>query len=77
MKVGEFQDKIGVGAGSYSRFMSQNGPQKGIESDTFWAAAEFFKKRQVAGLPVVPRKKKVKKEDDSAATANSKNASGG
>ena len=56
MKVGEFQDKLDITSGSYLRFMSQNGPTKGMGSDTFMAAYEFFKKREVAGVKM-PRKR--------------------
>ena len=66
MKVGEFQDKLGVSPNSYSRFLSQNGAQKGMESDTFWAAAEFFKRREIAGL-TMPRAKKAKNVSNHAA----------
>ncbi|KAK4934767.1 hypothetical protein LTR10_024043 [Elasticomyces elasticus] len=58
MKVGEFQDKIGISANSYSRFLGQNG-QKGAESDTYTAAHDFFKRRELAGLKM-PRQKKAK-----------------
>ncbi len=61
MKVGEFQNKFGIGSGSYSRFMSQNGPDKGMQSDTFWITAEFFKRRELAGLkmPRATKKRKI------------------
>ncbi|MCJ1251560.1 hypothetical protein MMC30_008795 [Trapelia coarctata] len=62
MKVGEFQSAIGVTTGSYARFMKQNGPQSGYGSDTYEAAATFFKKRELQGI-MMP-KKKVKKADE-------------
>jgi hypothetical protein len=61
MKVGEIQKKIGVSASSYSAFLAQNGPSKGMESNTFLGAAEFFKRRELAGLKM-PRARKVKTE---------------
>lgn len=68
MKVGEFQDKLGVKAGSYGRFMGQNGPDKGMGSETFWAAAKFFKQREIAGvkMPSASRKKAKTTGFDSA-----------
>jgi len=61
MKVGEFQSAIGVTTGSYARFMKQNGSQSGNGSDTYEAAATFFKKRELQGIKMP--KKKVKKTD--------------
>ncbi|KAJ9616442.1 hypothetical protein H2200_000160 [Cladophialophora chaetospira] len=66
MKVGEFQTKIGVGSGSYNRFMSQNGPDKGLQSETFGKAAEFFKRRELAGLKMPSSNKKRKTAGDTA-----------
>lgn len=67
MKVGEFQKKIDVGSASYQRFMYQGG-DAGAYSDTYVAAAEFFKKRQLAGIPI--SRKKVKADTTSDADAN-------
>lgn len=63
MKVGEFQDKLGVSSNSYLRFMGQNGVNKGAESATYVAGWLFFKKREMAGLKM-PKKKKAKTADN-------------
>lgn len=62
MKVGEFQKAIGVGTGTYQRFMRMSGAYKGECSDTYWAAARFFKKRELQGLKaaIPPKAKKAK-----------------
>ena len=62
MKVGEFQSKLGVSSKGYNDFMKQSGPMKGTGSDTYYAAFEFFKKRELAGVKM-PRKK-VKTDDN-------------
>jgi hypothetical protein len=62
MKVGQFQDKLGVSSKSYGEFMGQNGPDKGAFSSTYHAGWEFFKKLELAGVKM-PRKKKAKTED--------------
>lgn len=72
MKVGEFQNAIGVSAGAYSRFMGQNGAFKGEGCATFDNAFVFFKKRELQGLPLkganvatsAPVAKKVKKNEE-------------
>jgi hypothetical protein len=71
MKVGEFQKELGITSTGYSRFMAQNGPRKGLESDTFWAAAEFFKRRELAGvkMPRAPKKAKTASSDSGNAAA--------
>ena len=76
MKVGEFQDKIGISPNSYSRFLGQNG-QKGAESDTYTAAHYFFKRRELAGLKM-PRQKKAKTDtaDKSKSNDNSTDTKG-
>lgn len=68
MKVGEFQKKIGVSSNSYQGFMHQNGPDKGVGSDTFFKAWKFFKKRQLQGKP--PPRKKAKASGASAGSAS-------
>jgi hypothetical protein len=70
MKVGEFQKKLEVSSSSYSNFMGQNGAMKGMESDTFMGACEFFMKRELAGLKM-PRAKKAKTASSSSGTADS------
>lgn len=67
-KVGEFQREIGVSGKAYQSFMSRTGTWDGEGCDTYWKAANFFKKRELAGLPLaVPKAKKPK----TAATAGS------
>jgi hypothetical protein len=56
MKVGEFQNELGVSSKGYGEFMKQSGPEKGTGSNTYYAAFEFFKKRELAGVKM-PRKK--------------------
>ncbi len=78
MKVGEFQDKLGVSGNSYRNFLGQNGNTKGMESDTYYAASEFFKKRELAGVKM-PRKKaktaEAKDIKDKSVTGGKKSAS--
>lgn len=56
MKVGEFQNELAVSSKGYGDFMKQSGPEKGTGSNTYYAAFEFFKKRELAGVKM-PRKK--------------------
>lgn len=63
MKVGEFCKALDVSDRSYYAFMKQNGPNNGTGSDTFMAAFEFFKKREIAGLKM-PTAKKAKTTAD-------------
>ncbi|KAL1600561.1 hypothetical protein SLS60_006947 [Paraconiothyrium brasiliense] len=58
MKVGEFQKAINVTSNAYSRFMGQNGPEKGIDSSVYDAAWAFFKKRELRGIKM-PKKQKT------------------
>ena len=76
MKVGEFQDKLGVSASSYSSFMGQNGNTKGLYSDTFGSAAEFFKRRELAGvkMPRATKKAKATATNDAGAAGSDKSA---
>lgn len=64
MKIGEFQDTLGVSSQAYSRFMGQNGKEKGLGCDTYVQAHRFFKKRELLGIKLP--KKKVKKADVAA-----------
>ncbi|KAI8941127.1 hypothetical protein NX059_002366 [Plenodomus lindquistii] len=57
MKVGEFQKAVNITPNAYSRFMGQNGPEKGMESSVFPAAWAFFKKREMLGIKPTPTKK--------------------
>jgi hypothetical protein len=65
MKVTQFQREIGVTSSSYTSFMGQNGPDKGSQSNVYWKAFRFFKKRDLQGIKA-PRKK-VKKDVEEAA----------
>jgi hypothetical protein len=58
MKIGEFQNAINVTGVAYSRFMGQNGPQKGMGSSVYEAAWAFFKKRELRGIKM-PKKQKT------------------
>lgn len=58
MKVDEFCDAIGVSGNGYRRFMAMNGKDQGAGSDTYVAAWEFFKKRDMAGVKT-PKKQKT------------------
>ncbi|EAW11971.1 uncharacterized protein ACLA_007300 [Aspergillus clavatus NRRL 1] len=60
MKIGEFQNAIGVTSRSYLDFMGQSGRDKGAGSATYINAARFFKKRELRGIKP-PRKKRVTK----------------
>lgn len=61
MKVGEFQREIDVSSRGYGNFMSRNGTWDGEGCDTYVNAAVFFKKRELAGLPLqVPKAKRAK-----------------
>jgi hypothetical protein len=62
MKVGEFQQALGVSSNAYSRFMGQSGRDKGSGSDTYIEAFKFFKKRELQGIKAP--KKKVKKAEE-------------
>lgn len=68
MKVGEFQKAIGASPVVYSRFMSQNGPNKGSNSSVYPNAAMFFKKRQLRGIKT-PTKDAAPKANEPAAAA--------
>ncbi|KAI5856850.1 hypothetical protein BZA05DRAFT_471014 [Tricharina praecox] len=57
MKVKEFQDAIGVGSGSYARFMAQHGRWDGMGNNTMAGAYKFFKKREAQGI-AMPKKRK-------------------
>jgi hypothetical protein len=80
MKVGEFQQAIGVSSKAYSSFMNRTGTWDGEGCDTYWKAAVFFKKRELLGLPlkaVKDRKKKAKlTTSDAAGDAGSTSAAG-
>lgn len=55
MKVGDFCKAIGVSNKSYNDFLRQTGRDKGMSSNTYVGALQFFHKREAAGAPP-PRK---------------------
>ncbi|KAE8137804.1 hypothetical protein BDV38DRAFT_246249 [Aspergillus pseudotamarii] len=61
MKVGEFQDAIGVSSRSYNAFLKMSGQMKGSESNTYLYAHRFFVKRELQGV-TEPKKKPVSKQ---------------
>lgn len=65
MKVGEFQNAIGVSSKSYSGFMGKSGPNGGSNFAAYHAAWAFFKKRELQGIKE-PKKKVAKKEENKA-----------
>jgi hypothetical protein len=66
MKVGEFQKTINVTSTTYSRFMTQHGQFKGVESSVYLAAWAFFKKREMRGIKTTANKKAKKNEGERA-----------
>lgn len=75
MKVGDFCKAIHVSNNAYNRFMQHSGATKGMQSDVFMAATEYFAKRDKAGLklPTANSKNKKAKTD----SAGGKAAGGG
>lgn len=69
MKIGKFQEALGVNSKGFNNFLALVGRTKGIRSNTYYAASTFFKKREAQGIK--PIKKRVKKgeekEDDLSA----------
>lgn len=60
-KVGEFQREIDVSSRGYSNFMNRSGTWDGRGCETYIKALAFFKRRELAGLPLkVPNAKKPK-----------------
>ncbi|KAI5462129.1 hypothetical protein BGZ63DRAFT_383056 [Mariannaea sp. PMI_226] len=77
MKVGEFQNAIGVSSRSYGSFMNRTGTWDGEHTDTYYKANAFFKKREIQGLPLkAPKPKKAKTAEGGAkgTTTTTKNA---
>ncbi len=58
MTKGAFCTAIGVSSKSLNGFLTQHGRDKGMGFDSYLAAWEFFKKREIAGLPM-PKKQKT------------------
>jgi hypothetical protein len=57
MAVGEFKKQCNLTSPAYTRFMAQNGPDKGSGSSVYYAAWAFFKKRELKGIKLKPNKK--------------------
>ncbi|KAJ1716312.1 hypothetical protein NYO67_1576 [Aspergillus flavus] len=60
MKIGEFQEAIGVSSRSYNTFLKMTG-EKGSESNTYFHAHRFFLKRELQGIKE-PKKKPASKQ---------------
>jgi hypothetical protein len=76
-KVGEFQQELGVSSRAYHSFMNRTGTWDGEHCDTYRQAAIFFKKRELAGLPLaVPKAKKPKTAATAGKGATAKGATG-
>ncbi|KAE8383863.1 hypothetical protein BDV26DRAFT_250923 [Aspergillus bertholletiae] len=61
MKIGQFQDAIGVSSRSYNAFLKMSGQYKGSESNTYIFAHRFFAKRELQGIKE-PKKKPISKQ---------------
>lgn len=72
MKVGEFCKTIDVGNHSYNRFIHQEGPIKGTQSDVYMEAFAYFKKREIAGIPL-PTANSKRANTDSSSKKDHKN----
>ena len=64
MKIGEFQNAIGVSSKSYGAFMKQRGADTGSCSETYYGAARFFKKRELQGLKMPKKRAKTSEENE-------------
>lgn len=60
MKIGEFQEAIGVSSRSYYTFLKMTG-ENGSESNTHFHAHRFFLKRELQGIEE-PKKKPASKQ---------------
>lgn len=58
MKIGEFQNTLGVSSKAYTSFMNRTGTWDGDGCDTYYKAATYFKKRELQGLPIKLNKPK-------------------
>jgi len=74
MKIGEFCNALGVSENSYRRFLAMNGKDQGMQSDTYIAAWQFFKKRELAGIKP-PKKQRI--VPSASASASSSSAAAG
>ncbi|KAK3079132.1 hypothetical protein LTS18_005662, partial [Coniosporium uncinatum] len=75
MKIGELCKTLGVSNKSYNTFMSQNGPDKGMSTAIYPAAAHFFYKREKAGISAAKKQKVVSSASSEPASAASNTAS--
>ncbi|KAH7156209.1 hypothetical protein EDB81DRAFT_880539 [Dactylonectria macrodidyma] len=66
MKVGEFQNTLGVSSKAYGSFMNRTGTWDGDGCDTYFKACAYFKKRELQGLPLKASKPKKPKTAESA-----------
>ena len=62
MKVGKFQEALGVNSRGFNTFLGLSGKYKGDGSNTYYAASTFFKKREAQGIKAP--KKRVKKGEE-------------
>ncbi|KAK7430199.1 hypothetical protein QQZ08_003173 [Neonectria magnoliae] len=69
MKVGQFQDALGVSSKAYGSFMNRTGTWDGEGCDTYHRALAFFKKRELQGLPLKAAKPKKPKTADTSKKA--------
>ncbi|KAI9157957.1 hypothetical protein HJFPF1_05942 [Paramyrothecium foliicola] len=77
MKIGEFQDALGVSSKAYGAFMNRNGTWDGEGCDTYWKAMTFFNKRRLLNLPLkAPTLKKPKKATAAEQASNLLDVSG-
>ncbi|KAF7553607.1 hypothetical protein G7Z17_g3510 [Cylindrodendrum hubeiense] len=69
MKIGQFQDTLGVSPKAYGSFMKRTGTWDGESCDTYIKACAFFKKRELQGLPLKASKPKKPKTAESTQKA--------
>ncbi|KAK5112553.1 hypothetical protein LTR85_011245 [Meristemomyces frigidus] len=75
MKVGEFCNTLGVANNALNRFRGQTGAQKGDKSEVYVKAWKYFEKREIAGLKMPNKNKKLKTADGESSTGASAGAS--
>ncbi|MCJ1326665.1 hypothetical protein MMC10_003330 [Thelotrema lepadinum] len=78
--VKDFKAQLGVGDGTYGRFMREHGSKTGWESDTFVAACEFFRDREARGEKMPkpsdnPKNKSSNKKNSGAGSKRKSDAS--
>lgn len=67
MKVGEFQQALGITSTSYQRFMRMTGSDEGSGTTIYPRAFRFFRKRELQGLKAAPARKPATKKPRKAA----------